>query len=137
MLALCTAGAGAAPAAATRADAASATFTVPSDPPATASMRVERDPVTGTLTPAGPTADRSLLPLWATTMRPALERLTPTRLDDGSLMLDLSGIYLDFATARLDWSGHPVLEDSRLDYVPDVLRPLAVPAPIVTTWAEE
>lgn len=106
--------------------------------PASAAMRIERDPVTGTITPAGPSADRMLLPLWSQTMRPALDRLTPEALPDGSLRLDLTGIYLDFATAQLGWDGRATVDCDV--WTPDVLRPLPVaprPARTPLTWAEE
>jgi hypothetical protein len=119
-LALCTLPAGAAPGPA----------------PAAAALRVDRDPVTGTLTPAGPTSDPMLMPLWASGLRPALDRLTAVHLADGSMMVDLTGIYLDFATAHREWDGRVVAECDAA-WVPEVLRPIATsPAPALG-WAEQ
>jgi hypothetical protein len=112
----------------------------PADPsagtPAGAALRVDRDPVTGTLTPAGPSADPMLLPLWSANMRPALDRLSAVMMADGSVMVDLTGIYLDFATAHREWDGRLVTgcDDT---WMPGVLQPLAVPRSAALGWAEK
>jgi len=125
VLALCNRPAGAAPGSAPTAV-----------PPATAALRVDRDPVTGTLTPAGPTADPSLMPLWSAGMRPSLERLPVVRLSDGSMMVDLTGIYLDFATAHREWDGR-IAADCDGMWVPEILRPLTVAPTPALGWAEK
>jgi hypothetical protein len=69
-------------------------------------------------------------------VRPALDRLTAVRLADGSMMVDLTGIYLDFATAHREWDGR-VVTDCDATWVPEVLRPIATPTAPALGWAEQ
>ena len=117
--------------------ASAAPGAAPVESPTVNTLRVQRDPVTGSLTPAGPTADPMLMPVWSSSVRPALDHLQVVHMVDGSLMLDLSGIYLDYATATRDWNGRLVTSCDDT-WVPDVLRPLQAPpqAPALG-WAKE
>ena len=75
--------------------------------PATASMRVTIDPVTGRITVPGADAP-GLQPLWSMSRLPS-PPLPVVRLDDGSLMVDLTGIFLTNAVASIGWDGKPTL----------------------------
>jgi len=75
--------------------------------PATAAMRVAIDPVTGRFTM--PAADATgLPPLWSIGRLPSTP-LPVVRLEDGSLMVDLTGIFLTNAVASIGWDGKPTL----------------------------
>jgi hypothetical protein len=75
--------------------------------PAAASMRVSIDPATGRLSVPQPGA-AGLAPLWSLARMPAVMPAV-VQLVDGSLMVDLSGIFLTSAVASIGWDGHPTL----------------------------
>jgi hypothetical protein len=134
VLATCTLRAGAAPdsrtpeAPSNAADVATPDLGIPGF----GAMTVERDPITGALSPIGSLKAREMLPLWAAAMRPSLDRPAVT-LADGSLMVDLTGIYLDYAVAQAGWDGRPRVACDA-PFVPAVLLPIEPPA--TAGWAE-
>jgi len=93
--------------------------------PAAAAMRIAIDPETGRLVAPGPEALR-LEPLGSMPgFQPPVVRMA-----DGSLMLDLTGIYLTNAIASIGWDGRPVLscvEPAALESLIPWLTPLTAP----------
>ena len=75
--------------------------------PATAAMRVAIDPATGQITVPGADAT-GLQPLWSLSRLPSAP-LPVVRLANGSLMIDLTGIFLTNAVASIGWDGKPTL----------------------------
>jgi hypothetical protein len=65
------------------------------------------DPATGRFVVPGPDV-LELDPLWAAHRLPQAP-LPVIRLEDGSLMMDLRGIFLTHAVATLGWDGRPTL----------------------------
>jgi hypothetical protein len=102
VLAFCTAQAGEASRPATTADQPSVEVM-----PTTAAMRVAIDPVTGQITVPGKDAI-GFQPLWSMGQLPSAP-LPVVRLADGSLMVDLRGIFLTNAVASIGWDGHPTV----------------------------
>jgi hypothetical protein len=102
VLAFCTAQAGEAPRPATTPDPPSVEMA-----PTTASMRVAIDPVTGQITMPGEDGI-GFQPLWSMSLVPSAP-LPVVRLADGSLMVDLRGIFLTSAVASIGWNGRPTL----------------------------
>lgn len=70
-------------------------------------LRVGVDPVSGALVSPGPESG-GLAPLWSASRLPS-GPLPVVRLDDGSLMIDLRGIFLTNAVASIGWNGRPTL----------------------------
>jgi len=75
--------------------------------PTTAAMRVAIDPVSGRITMPGADAT-GLPPLWSMSRLPSAP-LPVVRLEDGSLMVDLTGIFLTNVVAAIGWDGKPTL----------------------------
>jgi len=76
-------------------------------PPAAAAMRVAIDPETGHITVPRP-EDSGLQPLWSMSRLPGAP-LPMVRLEDGSWMVDLTGIFLTSAVASIGWDGRPTI----------------------------
>ena len=95
--------------------------------PATASMRVAIEPGTGRITVPGADAT-GLPPLWSMSRLPSAP-LPVVRLEDGSLMIDLAGIFLTNAVASIGWDGKPSLGCAEFGVDPqETMRWLVLPA---------
>lgn len=70
-------------------------------------MRVSIDPATGRLSMPAPDVT-ALQPLWSVGRLPNAP-LPVVHLADGSMMVDLEGIFLTNAVASIGWDGHPTI----------------------------
>jgi len=71
-----------------------------------AAMRVTLDPATGQI--VVPTPGATLEPMWSGLRLPS-GPLPVVHLADGSLMIDLKGIYLTNVVGAIGWDGHPTM----------------------------
>jgi hypothetical protein len=101
--------------------------------PAAPAMRVSIDPETGRLIAPGP-EDSRLEPLGR---MPAF--LPPVvHMPDGSLMMDLTGIYLTNAIVSIGWDGRPVLSCVEPEMLDSMIFPwLTLTAPPVRAKVKE
>lgn len=131
-LAFCNAGAGDAPRpSSSAASPPSVEMMAPS-----AAMRVAIDPETGHITVPGPDAS-GLMPLWSMNRLPNAP-LPVTHLADGSLMIDLTGIFLTHAVASIGWHGRPALGCADFGVDPEeYARWLTLTAPPARAKAKE
>jgi hypothetical protein len=99
-------------------------------------MRATIDPATGQIvvpTPGAPTLE----PMWSDLRLPSAP-LPVVHLADGSLMIDLKGIYLTNVVGAIGWDGHPTM--SCLDFGVDPVeyaRWLTLIAPPARAKAKE